>query len=177
MGYFTVETWEMIRDIIGLLICLISVLCLMRRKSAFHHTLHKELTKKTIKAINKRLLILKQQNDYTRQLVKKWNPSPLEMQNIDIENGTHKNDKKKDKFKIIERDPSHSKPKNHIIGTGDLINPYEALKPFIESGMNQDEIFNKTNLPRAEIDFMLKFNRLTRLAQLKKQGTAQRAAY
>jgi hypothetical protein len=54
--------------------------------------------------------------------------------------------------------------------------PYEKVRQLAASGMPKEEIYQEMNIPKAEIDLMLKFNHLAMGTRLKeRQGQPLRA--
>ena len=176
MEFLTIENLEPVRTVIGLLIFLISVICLKQRNSEFDKVLKKKISPKKVKEIKNQIRKLKTENAKTRELLKHFNDHLTEVDPVKENQECEKPGKTRSTINmhpasglriisgIRERQAEHSQ------------NPYEAVRHFVESGIAPEKIYEKLDIPKAEIDLMLKFNRLSKLSRLKNSQDHQRRA-
>jgi hypothetical protein len=165
MDFIPLETLQNIRNIVALSICMIAFIILFIRNPEFKQMLYAELLKKHYQKIYHRLLTLEKMNEKTMVMVR-------QMGSV----------QKKAKFipdsDVIER-RKYEYPAEMQKNTDAYLSlqNYENIKEFMQFGMSASEIGEITRLPKAEIDFMLKFNRLHDLSQSQNNSFKKKTAY
>ena len=173
MEYLVIEDWELIRNVIGILICIVSILCLRHRRVDFHSALKDELSGKNLKAVRKQVLRLREENRKADQLLSSFAKAP----------GLIKNDLIKE-IHVYEPDmdddienclplPENSTLRSVPVAREVKQDPYQLVRRYVESGINREKIYERMDLPKAEIDLMLKFDRLSKMSR-PREGAEQR---
>jgi hypothetical protein len=166
MDFIPLEMLKNTRDIIGMAICLIAFIILLKSKSGFKQILYAELLKKDYQKIHHRLTVMEEMNVKTFNMVRRIDESSQNSKFIP---------------EIWTDAPKESKPANKTqIDYGACLSlpDYQKIKELIHFGMSESEIREIAGLPDAEIDFIFKFNRLNKLSQyqnhtyIKKSATA-----
>ena len=178
MEYLNVENWELIRSLIGVLICLVSVLYIKKQNTPdFNKTLGREFSNKTYQKIKKQVQRLKEENERAQKLLAKMNNTSS------LVTDTVKNKQRKAVKKARQDNTTYKRGNNNRsfgrkaeVEHNKSKNPYEQVRLLVASGMSKEEIYDNLDIPTAEIDLMLKFSELSKASQIREQtGTSLRA--
>ncbi|MBU4471523.1 MAG: hypothetical protein L6301_11850 [Desulfobacteraceae bacterium] len=169
MDLLIIENWETVRYFLGGLICILSVVFLMMRPKSFNQTLAGEISNKKIRKIKKQVVKLAEENNKANRLLKSLNKATTivnedastKMKTFDIvrDNSIKKI---KNKSSLLQPFVRNSRSEEELDAE-----PYERVRFYAESGMEKENIFEKTNIPMAEIELILKFHRLNRMSKHK----------
>jgi uncharacterized membrane-anchored protein YhcB (DUF1043 family) len=174
-----IENLETVRYIVGGLIGVLSIVWLITRPRSFHQTLAGEMSNKKFKKIKKQVSKLKEENDKAQRLLKTLNKATtiinkdISTDNSELEiTEDHESNIMDNKATILR---PFVKPKSNE--TKGNLGPYDMVKLYMESGMGKEIIHEKTGVPMAEIDLILKFNRLNKMSQHKNRFENKILAY
>ena len=179
MEYLQVENWEMIRSLLGILIALVSVLYIKKQsRPNFNKALNKEFSNKNYRKIKKQVERLKEENERAHQLLAKVNStsSLFTLEEKKINRKEVKNARANNKMTQNKHHHAALHTKTGIDNRTPK-NPYEQVRLFLASGMSKEEIYDKLDIPTAEIDLMLKFNSLAQTSQLGQRTATPIRAY
>ena len=178
MDYISLENWDMIRDVIGMMICIISILCLVKGKREFKGIFLNELGKKAIPDTSRQIKLANRpqrnagkRENYASDLKKKR----LKKKSLDR---SLIRQPKTERLKIISqshgisRTVRRTEKNQHKKLDADL---YELIKDLAKSGLSEIDIQKRLGLPRAEIELVLKIDRLIRLRKNNRLDTIRNA--
>lgn len=169
MEILIIENLETVRYIIGGLICFLSVVWFITRPKSFQQTLAGEISNKKIKKIKKQVLKLKEENDKAERLLKSLDKATTlsNVDSFDEKNTNEKNDNPENRIVNHKAAILHPFAQQRINEPKIHLGPYDEVKLYIESGLEKEKIHEKTGVPMAEIDLVLKFHRLNKMSQHK----------
>ena len=178
MEYLNVENWELIRSILGVLICLVSILYIKQNRPSFSKTLGREMSNKNYRKIKKQVDRLKAENMRAHQLLSRVNGTTSFYDDAAAETI-------KKKASQVRRNIGVAAPESKALASEPVRNPappkvnnpYEQVRIYVNAGMDREEIYEKMDLPTAEIDLMLKFNQLAKVSQLSQKTQKTLRAY
>jgi hypothetical protein len=178
MTYFNYDTWEITRDVIGLLICLISIGCIFRSRRTFHETLLKSIEKNAgfekkmpQKSVNSGIAASKEKK--SRKGKTTLTEFCVELQEKEVsDRGTNSDfriirtaDISKNSSGISEKPLRVSDASEKMTGGA-----YEQVKEMARAGLDVIEIQKRSSMSRPEIELVIKFDRLSRLSQAGKRN-------
>lgn len=179
MEIISMGNWQAARDIIALMICFVAISCLIKGKSRFHHFFYREIGKDYHKQIKKELCKLQTYNAQLEKVMKYI----VNSEGIHL-NGykTEKSCKKKisDTLQLVYP-RKKTRPKISVYpdnGANMEMNPaFQKVRLLYDTETNEEEIYNHANIPQAELDFKLKFERLSKLRKARIPEQYQGARY
>lgn len=164
MDVISLETLQNIRNIIAFSICMVAFIILFIRNPEFKQILYAELLKKHYQKIHHRLLTLEKMNVKTMVMVRRIGSVQNKSKFIPDTGGIGHVENEYPVETQNDNDANLSMPN------------YRKIKELIQFGMSASEIGEITRLPKAEIDFILKFNRLHHLSQAQNNTFKKRTA-
>ena len=146
MAYLTIEFWEVVLDVIGLCLCGITILYLIRNKTRFNQSVLKDGSDKNISKFDEALIIqlLKQQSERSFETIFDTIEKERSVLQKLIEEG--KIEKTKEAKDLDEGEPSSDQ--------------YGEIARLADLGVSVKEISERVNLPRAEIDLIINLKRI-----------------
>ncbi|MBW1700760.1 MAG: DUF2802 domain-containing protein [Deltaproteobacteria bacterium] len=146
MSYLTAEFWEVVLDVIGLCLCGITILYLIRNKTRFNQSVLKDGSEKNISKFDEALIIqlLKQQSERSFETI--FNTIKKErsvLQKLIEEGKIEKTKKAKD---LDEGEPASDQ--------------YREVARMADLGVSMKEISERVNLPRSEVDLIINLKSL-----------------
>ena len=176
MENITIENWDLIRGIVAVLICVVFVLCMKQtRQPNFHTTLKKQFSNKKLKSIQEQVRRLEHENRRADMLLKNIQQSTGQARAA-VQN-TVKNPTVRPRVVATENDFSQKVMKKMPYGQTENVNPYDAVRRYAASGMSREAIYERMDMPQAEIDMLLKFNQMQRMQHLNSEGGLRQQAF
>ena len=180
MEFQIVNNMDYIRYILGAMICILSIVFIFKRKpKSFQKSLKSELSSKKIKRIEKQALRLKEENNKATDLLKN-------LEKITGFNGFEQDIPKDDQKYIWQNNlgivPSKP-PIRQLVSSNfeekdfKIDDPYKRVRQYVEKGIDKEVIEKQTGISAAEIELMLKMQRLQRISRMNGSSESKALAY
>jgi hypothetical protein len=158
MIYFTIEFWKLVLDVIGLFLCGITILHLIRKRSKYNQSLLKEPGKWNSNSFNEEVLA---------QLVKQQSGMPFEMiSDAKEKEGMPLHGLMEKKKAIKEEKPLSAKETGHVqegsynkksSSSDDLAgDEYDEVARLADLGLSVKKISERAKIPRGEVELVVK---------------------
>ena len=154
MIYLTIEFWELVLDIIGLSICGIIILNLIRNRSKYNQSLLKEHGKGNFNSFNEEVSaqLVKQQSDRSFETIS----NAIEKERMFLHNLMKKPFFAK-KPNQVQKD-SYNKNSPSCSDSAD--DRYNEVSKLADLGLSVKEISEKAKIPMGEVDLIVKLKGL-----------------
>ncbi len=152
MIYLTIEFWELALDVIGLSLCGITILYLIRNKSKYNQSLLKESGKGNSNNFNEEApaQLVKQESAGSFRTIS----NAIEKERMVLHN---LNPLSAEEPKLVQEDSYNKKSS----GSGDLArNEYDEVSRLADLGLSVKKISERAKIPMGEIELIVKLKEL-----------------
>jgi hypothetical protein len=158
MIYLTTEFWKLVLDVIGLLLCGITILYLVRNRSKYNQSLLKEPGKGNSNSFNEEVLaqLVKQQSDRSFETIS----NTIEKERMLLHNLIEKKEAIKEEKPFFAEEPNwvqedfYNKKSSDSGDSGD--DRYDEVSRLADLGLNIKKISERAQIPRGEVELVVK---------------------